>query len=376
MKIVDYKIFLAGNPWKNWIYLKLYTDEGITGVSEATGGLYTMPVVEQINELSRVFVGQDPRNPEKIYDAMYKALFLDTNIAMSAVEIACWDIIGKMLDAPVWQLLGGKTHDKLRAYANGWYQGPRDPVFFAERANQVVEMGYTALKFDPFGGAYRFISRDSEKLAINIVKAVRDAVGEDVDILVEGHDRFSVSTAIRIGNALEEFNPMWFETPVQSKDMKALTAVAKGINVPVASGEMLERRGDFVDMLEERVIDIVQPETLHVGGISGCKKVSAIAEAYEAFIACHQAQSPLNTAINAHIHVTLPNFLIQECFDDFLEPWSREIMTGVPQVKDGYLEVSDKPGLGVEIHEEELAKHPYGQTHFLRLFEEGWERRD
>jgi galactonate dehydratase len=158
--------------------------------------------------------------------------------------------------------------------------------------------------------------------------------------------------------------------------MSALAAVARAIKIPVAAGEMLDRRGDFVDMLEHRVIDIVQPETLHVGGISGCKKVAAIAEAYEAFVACHQAQSPVNTAINAHIHATLPNFLIQECFDDFLDPWSREIMSGVPQVKDGYLEVSDKPGLGVELHEEEMVKHPYGQTHFLRLFEEGWERRD
>jgi len=376
MKIVDVKTFVVGNPWKNWVFLKLYTDEGITGVSEATGGLYTMPVIEQIKELSRVYIGMDPRNPEKIYDAMYKSLFLDTNIAMSAIEIACWDIIGKMLNAPVWQLLGGKTHEKLRVYANGWYQGPRDPVFFAERAREVVEMGYTALKFDPFGGAYRFINSGSERLSIQIVGAVRDAVGDDVDILVEGHDRFSVSTAIRIGHALEEFNPMWFETPVQSKDMSALAAVARAIKVPVAAGEMLDRRGDFVDMLEPRVIDIVQPETLHVGGISGCKKVSGLAEAYEAFIACHQAQSPVNTAINAHIHATLPNFLIQECFDDFLPDWSREIISGVPQVKDGYLEVSDKSGIGVELHEEEFAKHPYGQTHFLRLFEEGWEKRD
>jgi len=376
MKIVDVKTFVVGNPWKNWIFLKLYTDEGITGVSEATGGLYTMPVIEQIKELSRVYIGMDPRNPEKIYDAMYKALFLGTNIAMSAIEIACWDIIGKTLNAPVWQLLGGKTHERLRAYANGWYQGPRDPVFFAERAKEVVEMGYTAIKFDPFGGAYRFMDRSSERLSIQIVKAVRDAVGDDVDILIEGHDRFSVSTAIRIGHALEEFSPMWFETPVMSTDINALVAVAKAIKVPVAAGERLWRRSDFVDMLEHRVIDIVQPETLHVGGISGCKKVSGIAEAYEAFVACHQAQSPMNTAINVHIHATLPNFLIQECFDDFLVPWSWEIMSGVPQVKDGYLGVSDKPGLGVELHEEEFAKHPYGQTHFLRLFEDGWERRE
>ena len=258
----------------------------------------------------------------------------------------------------------------------GWYKGPRDPGFFAEAAARVVEMGYTALKFDPFGAAYRFLDAAEERLSISIVRAVREAVGDDVDLLVEGHDRFSVSTAIRIGRQLEEFHPMWFETPVMSTDVAATVEVARAIDVPVAVGERYHEPAQFLDLLSHRVVDIVQPETLQIGGVSGARKVAAIAEAAEAFVALHQAQSPLNTAINAHIHASIPNFLIHECFDDFLVPWAHEIMHGVPRVKDGYLEPPDGPGIGVELDEEEMAKHPYGENNFLRLFEDGWERRE
>ncbi len=168
---------------------------------------------------------------------------------------------------------------------------------------------------------------------------------------------------------------MWFETPVMSTDIAATVEVARAIRVPVATGERFHRLSQFIELLSHRVVDIVQPETLNIGGISGARKAAAIAEAAEAFVALHQAQSPLNTAINAHIHASISNFLIQECFDDFLVPWAHEIMHGVPRVKDGYIEVSDAPGIGVELDEEEMAKHPYGQDYFLRLFEEGWERR-
>jgi len=375
MKITEIKTFVVGNPWKNWVFVKVYTDEGLTGVGEATGGLSAKPGEAQVHELGRFVIGEDPRHPERVWQKMYKGLFLGTNVGMNAIEIACWDILGKSLGVPIWQLLGGKQRPRIRVYANGWYQGPRDPGFFAEAAARVREMGYTALKFDPFGTAYRFFDRAEEKRSLAIVRAVREAVGDDVDLLIEGHDRFSVSTAIRIGQQLEEFHPMWFETPVMSTDIAATVEVARAIRVPVATGERFHRLSQFIELLSHRVVDIVQPETLNIGGISGARKAAAIAEAAEAFVALHQAQSPLNTAINAHIHASISNFLIQECFDDFLVPWAHEIMHGVPRVKDGYIEVSDAPGIGVELDEEEMAKHPYGQDYFLRLFEEGWERR-
>ena len=375
MKITQLETFVVGNPWKNWVFVKISTDEGLMGIGEATGGLSTKPGEAQVQELARFVVGEDPLQPERLWHRMHKGLFLGVNVGMNAIEIACWDILGQSLGAPIWKLLGGKHRPRLRVYANGWYQGPRDPSFFAEAAAKVAQMGYTALKFDPFGSAYRFLDPAEERLSLEIVAAVRRAVGEDVDLCIEGHDRFGVSTAIRIGRALAEFRPMWFETPVMSTDIAATIEVARAIPVPVATGERFTRLGQFHDLLSQQVIDIVQPETLAIGGISGARKAAAVAESAEAFVALHQAQSPFNTAVNVHIHASLPNFLIQECFDDFLAPWAGEIMHGVPKVVDGHLEPSDAPGIGVKLDEAEMAKHPYGADNFMRLFEDGWERR-
>jgi galactonate dehydratase len=375
VKITQVQTFIVGNPWKNWLFVKVHTDEGLTGLGEATSGLSTRPNEAAVHELSRFVIGEDPLQPEALWQKMYKGMFLRVDMAMNAVEIACWDILGKHLNRPLWQLLGGKQRPRLRVYANGWYQGPRDPAFFAEAAAKVKAMGYTALKFDPFGTAYRFFDREEERRSLAIVRAVREAVGDAVDLCIEGHDRFSVSTALRVARQLEEFRPLFFETPVMSTDIPATIEVARASPVPIATGERFTRLGQFLDLLTPRLVSIVQPETLRIGGVSGARKVAALAEAAEAFVALHQAQSPLNTAVNAHIDASIPNFLIQECFDDFLEPWSREIMRGVPQVRQGHLEPSDAPGLGVELCEAELAKHPYGPNNFLRLFEEGWERR-
>lgn len=376
MKIIDVKTTVVGNPWKNWVFVQLLTDEGIVGIGEATGGLSTKPNEAAVHELKPLYLGQDPRDVRALWDRMHKGLFLGQNAAMSGIEMACWDILGKALDVPVWRLLGGRQRPRIRAYANGWYQGPRDPKFFGERAAAVVAMGYTALKFDPFGNAYRFIDRDELRRSLAIVGAVRAAVGESVDILIEGHDRFSVSTAIEVGRALAEFQPMWFETPVMSTEVEALAEVARAIPVRVVGGERFERKSDFARLLATGVIDVIQPEILRCGGVSGLVKVAALAEAHEAFVAPHNAQSPFTTVVNTHIGATLPNLLIQECFDDFLVPWSREIMTGTVKIIDGYVEVPDGPGFGVTLNEAEMAKYPYADRNFLRLFEAGWERRE
>jgi galactonate dehydratase len=375
MQITSLRTFIVGNSWKNWLFVKLVTDGGITGLGEATGGLETAPIQAQLNEISSLVLGEDPLNPARLWQKLYKATFLNTSIAMNAIEIACWDILGKHLGAPLWQLLGGKQRPRLRVYANGWYKGPREPSFFAEAACKVIEMGYTALKFDPFGSAYRFMDSGQEGLSIQIIRAVRNAVGDGVDILIEGHDRFSVSTAVHLAHRMEEFNPMWFETPVQSTDIEATLQVARSVKVPIASGERFTRLSQVLDLASDRSVSIVQPETLNIGGISGAMKAAAIAESAEAFVALHQAQSPLNTAINAHIHAAIPNFLIQECFDDFLEPWAFDLFNGVPRMREGYVEPPNRPGIGVEFNESEAARYPYKPTNFLRLFDDGWERR-
>lgn len=375
MKITGVRTHIVGNSWKNWVYLQLETDEGITGAGEVTAGLQAKPIEAAVHELKPLFLGKDPRNINQIFDDIYKGVFLNYTNVIAAVNQACWDILGKSLNVPIWQLIGGKMRPRIRAYANGWYRGPRDPVFFAEAAVRMVEKGYTALKFDPFGNAYRFFDREELRLSLSLVGAVRDAVGPNVDLLIEAHDRFSVSTAITIGHALAEYEPMWLETPVMSTDIEATIEVARQIPVPVATGERFRELEQFARLLGSKTVSIVQPEQMQVGGITGLLKAAAIAEAHEAFVAPHNAQSPLNTVVNMHIGAVLPNLLIQECFDDTNAAWSREMMSGTVEVKNGYIEVSDRPGLGVELHEEVMRKYPYGEQNFLRLFEAGWERR-
>ena len=374
MKITDLKTFVVGNPWKNWVFVQLYTDDGLTGLGEATGGLATKPSLGDVEELRRHVIGEDPRHPERLWLKLHKARYFGASKGMSAIEQACWDILGKSLGVPCWQLFGGKHHDQLRVYANGWYQGPRTPAEFGNSAAAMVAKGYTALKFDPFGGAYKQIGKESEALAVDIVRAVRAAVGPKVDLLIEFHDRFTVSTAIRVGRKLDEFAPMWFETPVRTHDLAGHIEVARNVQTPVVLGEGFNELRQFADLLAYRVIDIVQPEPQTLGP-SRALKAFGIAQAYDALVACHQAQSPFCTAMNAHLHASIPNFLIHENFDDSLEPWTWDLLQGTPRVENGYITVPDRPGWGVEFNQAEAAKHPYGETNFLRLFEEGWETR-
>lgn len=374
MKITDVRTVIVGNPWKNWVFVIVETDAGLSGLGEATRGLETKSVEGDIAELCRHVIGEDPRQPERLWMKMHKARYLGASSGMSGIEQACWDILGKSLGVPCWQLFGGKHHQRLRVYANGWYQGPREPGFFAQAAAAMAAKGYTAFKFDPFGGAYQQIGKESEALAVEIVGAVRAAVGPHVDILIEAHDRFTVSTAIRLGKKLEAFDPFWLETPVRTYDIQGHIEVARALSFPVVLGEGFGELRQFADLLAHRVIDIIQPEPMRLG-TSIARKSFAVAQAYSGLVACHQAQSPLGTAMNAHLHASIPNFLIQENFDDNLEPWTWALLSGVPRVVDGYITVPDTPGWGVTLNEEEAAKHPYGEKNFLRLFEEGWETR-
>lgn len=375
MRITDLKTFVVGNPWKNWVFVKLYTDEGIVGLGEATGGLATKPNLADVEELRRHVIGEDPCHPERVWYKLHKARFYGATIAMSAIEQACWDILGKSLNVPVWQLFGSKFHRELRVYANGWYKVDRQPELVAERAVAMVEKGYTALKFDPFGGAYQQLTRESEDLSVEIVRAVREAVGPKVDLLIEAHDRFTVTHAVRVGRRLEEFDPFWLETPVRTFDLLGHIEVARALKIPVVLGEAFSEIRPFADLLSHRVIDIIQPEPQKLGP-ARTRAVMGIAQAYTALVACHQAQSPFCTAMNAHLHASIPNFLIHENFDDNTEPWAWDVLQGVPRVSNGYLPVPDAPGWGVELNEAEAEKHPYNEVYFLRLFEEGWETRE
>ena len=380
MKISSIEVFVIGNPWKNWVLVKVVTDEGIYGWGDATCGLSSQPVVAAVREIRRLCIGRDPRDIEALWDNAHKGLYLTANgillSALAGISTACWDILGKFLGVPLYTLFGGRMNPKLRAYANGWYQGPRNPDAFGERATAVVKMGYTALKFDPFGSNYRFLDAKERRLSLELIAAVRRAVGEDVGILIEAHDRFTVPEAIRLAADLEEFNCEWLEAPVWSEDIPALRAVAASSRVRIVAGERFSTPRQFSDLIEGGRFDVVQPEYVELGGIAKLREVAAIADAHGATVAPHNARCTLSTAVNVHVMTATRNFYIQETFDDFHVPWAHDMFRGVPRVVDGYLTASDVPGLGVEINESLFEQHPYSEHHFLNLFAEGWEKRN
>ena len=379
MKIEDVQVFVIGNPWKNWVLVKVTTDEGLQGWGDSTTGLSSQPVTSAVREVRRMCIGKDPLHIEALWTEVYKRLYLPANTilraAMSGITTACWDILGKSLNAPLHALLGGRVSPRIKAYANGWYRGERKPEVFAEAAAGVVAQGYRALKFDPFGANYRFLDAGERRLSIAIVEAVRDAVGDDVDLLIEAHDRFTVSEAIRLANELQPCHPGWIEAPVWSENVQDLSDVAAASPVRIVAGERFGTPQQFAELLHGGHFDVVQPEYVNLGGIGQLREVAAIADAYGATIAPHNACCPFSTAVNVHVMFSLRNAYIQETFDDFNEPWTKDLFTGLPKVRDGYYEPPAGPGLGVTVNEELFERHPYSDRNFMNLFSEGWEKR-
>jgi galactonate dehydratase len=380
MRITDVRTWLVGNPWKNWLFVRVDTDEGIHGVGEGTLNALTRTVATAIEELRAQYIGLDPTRIELLLQRMVRDPYSEGGqvhgSAAAAIEIACWDIIGKSVGLPVHALLGGRVRDSVRAYANGWYRVDRTPEAFAEAARGVVARGYGALKFDPFGAGWRVQSRREEDLSIDIVAAVRDAVGPAVELMIEGHSRFSVATALRIADRLEPSRPTWFEEPVAHQHIGAMVEVARRSPVPVATGESFSSIHQFADLLGHDAVHILQPEPLYLGGLWRTRQVAAMADAHYAVVAPHNAQGPVCGAVSTQLGACIPNFMIMETFDEFNVAWTQELVDHPVAVVDGLVEVSDRPGLGIEIDWERLDAHPYEPQHWLPLFGEGWERRE
>jgi galactonate dehydratase len=379
MKITAIETYIAGNPWKNWVFAKVSTDEGIYGIGEGTLNAFGRTIETAIHELEPLVLGMDPFQVEIISQRLIRDVYSDGGqihmCAVAAVEIACWDIIGKACNQPVYNLWGGRCHQNLRAYANGWYRGPRTPESFAEKARSVARRGYTALKFDPFGSAWRTLSRYDFDLSVDIIRAVRDAVGPAVDLLIEAHCRFNVATAVEFAEAIHEFRPLWFEEPVPHTNINAMIEVARRSPVPVATGESLSNKQQFAELLRHDVVSIVQPEPLNVGGLFAARKIADLADAHFAMIAPHSAQGPVCSAACVQLNASVPNFLIHEIFDEFNEPWEKEIVTAPVEVVDGYIEIPNRPGLGIDLNLDKIREHPYQPEHYLPLFKPGWEER-
>jgi galactonate dehydratase len=380
MRITDVTTYLVGNPWKNWLFVRVDTDEGIHGIGEGTVNAFSATVETAIHELRDAYVGLEPTQVDLLFQRMVRDVYSDGGqihmAAVAAIEVACWDIVGKAAGKPVHELLGGRIRDRIPVYANGWYRTDRSPEAFAEKARDVVRRGYRALKFDPFGAAYRVMDRSEEDLSIAIVAAVRDAVGPAVDLMIEAHNRFSAATALRVADRLVEFRPAWLEEPVHHQQMGAMIEVARRSPIPVATGESFTSLGQFADLLGHNVVHIVQPEPLSLGGLWRTRQVAAMADAHYAVVAPHNAQGPVCGAISRTLGACIPNFYVQESFDEFNADWTHEIVDRPALPVDGFVEVVEEPGLGITVDWERLASHPYERAHLLRLFSPGWERRD
>jgi galactonate dehydratase len=393
VRINDLEVLVLGTAWRNLTFLKLYTDTGLVGLSEARLSNRTEPLLAYLEAIKRRYVvGADPFETEKIVNRIF---YGDSGrvgeivaTAISLVEVACWDLVGKALNVPVYRLLGGAVRDKIKAYANGWYTVERTPEAFAEAARGVVAKGYRAMKFDPFGVGKYELTRAELHAVLRLCEAVRAAVGPDVELLIEMHGRFHPGAAVQIARALERIEPGWVEEPVGADNMKAFAKAARRIRAPVATGERLHHRFDFRELFERQACDIIQPDLTHCCGLWEMKKLAAMAEMHQMLIAPHNVAGPVATAANLHLAATLPNFKIQENFNDFaaselLKGGPRagqmgnpvkEAVQGCPEVVDGYFALPQGPGLGVSLNEDVIRAHPMQSIHFS-LYDPEWHKR-
>ena len=377
MKIKEVEIFnIKLNQGWNPVIVRITTDEGVSGVGEVAlaYGVGSSAGAGMVKDLSeRFLIGADPFRIEYMWDRMYRQTFWAQGGGpvvfggMSAIEEALWDIKGKALGAPVYELLGGRCWDRLRVYANGWYRNYTKPEQYAEAAQRVVADGYSAMKFDPFAvnpeGRWEYPRRDLDPqradLAYERVKAVREAVGPKVDILIEVHGNLGTTSAIQMGKRFEELKPFFYEEPVDALNVECMKKVSENVNIPIAAGERLYTRYGFRQYIEQQVIDILQPDIGLAGGIMETKKIAAYAETYNLHVQPHNCASPISTAVAVQLDACITNFIIQELF-----PYRREedhrFVRGVleTRVVNGYLDIPNTPGLGIEMDDEIISQYP------------------
>jgi galactonate dehydratase len=353
------------NAKRNWLIVVLHTDEGIDGIGEASMLGFDPIVASLLEEWGEAYlVGKDPMANELHWMRLYQdnigrggRLF---STALSGIDLALWDLRGKALGVPVYKLLGGPIRDKIRVYANGWYTTPGAPELNAEEAKRVVAMGYTAMKFDPYGhDSYYTITAEEAQLSEDRVAAVREAVGPDVDILVEVHAKFNVHTAIELGQRLEKYRPFWFEEPVSQENVSEMAQVRDHVRIPIATGERLYLKYPFYELVKAQAVDVLQPDICNAGGITELKKIAAIAESQHVSMAPHNTNAAVGTVASMHLDVAMPNFLIQEYHAEFYETHYFEVFDGLPRQKDGYVELSEDAGFGLTLNEDVFNAHPY-----------------
>lgn len=382
MKITKVTPLVLGTPWRNLVFVKVETDEGLIGVGESRPIHRVDAVIGYLQEaVPRHVMGHDPFEVERLTHRMYWEDYGRagevTMTGIALIEIACWDLVGKALGQPVYRLLGGAVRDRIKAYANGWYTVERKPEDFHAAAKRVIERGYRALKFDPFGAGFYELDRAEKNRVIGLVEAVYDAVGPEVEILIEMHGRFNPVTAVELIRELARFKPSWFEEPIPPENLRALKDVRAAVlplGAPVATGERIHTLYEYQELMELRAADIVQPDITHFGGLLNTKKLAAMAEVNYMLVAPHNVGGPVSTAAALHLAASTHNFKIQEHFNDFVDRFVKEAAPGVPEVVDGYFALPQGPGLGVELNEDVIAAHPRRDVSF-NLFVEDWHKR-
>jgi galactonate dehydratase len=362
MKITSIRPLICHAYRTNWVFVKVQTDSGLHGVGEATLEHRELTVAQAVRELERSLVGKDPHNIEALWHQVYRDAYWRGGAvlmsALSGVEMALWDIKGKALGVPVYQLLGGKVRDSVPCYANGWFAPAKTPDEFAAKARRAVQAGFRGLKWDPFGASYLEIDKRGLREALTCIAAVVSAVGPEVDILIEGHGRFNVPTAIRIAHALEDFDIHWFEEPIPPDNLEALAEVKLRTRVPIAAGERLYSRWDYQRFFTLRCADYAQPDVSHTGGIMEVKKIAAQAEANHIAICPHNPSGPVANAASLQLAACVPNFSVLETMSADV-PHRREISTESVGFENGAMKIPDAPGLGIDLNEEAIAAHPY-----------------
>ena len=376
MKIVNFETFLANSGLRNYLFIRLTTDTGLTGVGEASLEWQEKTVETICHEwLAERMIGRDPFDIEATIGGLIRDQYQGGATIMTAIsgaEVAMWDIIGKACQQPVYKLLGGRCHRRLPAYANGWYGGARTPKDYAERAQEAVGRGYRALKFDPFGTAWKELAPEQSEDAVELVAAVREAVGPKVGLMIEFHGRLSVGSALDMMDKLVQYHPVWCEEPVSPDSTDLLMEVKKGARLTIAAGERLYSLADFSRLLSLRAVDVVQMDISHCGGLWISKKIAALAAIQDIHVSPHCSVGPVALAACLHFDLSTSNFMIQEAFAEFDIPWRNRLVRGWNPIQNGEFFLQDVPGLGLELDEEEIARHPYVKNSFPCLWEGEW----
>lgn len=361
-------LFYPGST-RNLLFCRIETECGLHGWGEAyVTAEKEKSVFEYMQAMAAHLVGRSAYNIRHAGQVLFDDFAIRRSSltflsSWSAIEMALWDLVGKKAGMPVYNLLGGAMRGKIRVYANGWADEPGTRDQNIERAVRVVASGYSALKFDPLPGPWRtFIDRKDEDFAVDYVRAMREALGPDVELLIEIHRRLAPMHAIRLARRLEEFNVGWYEEPCLSDNIDLLSEVRSAIQIPIVTGETLYTKEDYARVFEKRAADILNPDICAIGGISAMMDIAAMAQPHAVAIAPHNNNSTLSgLAATVHACAAMPNFLIAECFVNRLDACAEIALQGI-EVKEGWVDLPDTPGLGIDIDVEALRRNPFNDS--------------